>query len=87
MVGLVLLLSGLASLAWGVVRGWQAARAALLPLAADGEPTRILIEASRPLYARSRVRSSARRAACAVLWLAVAAYGLFLAAVGAGTLR
>lgn len=87
MVGLVLVLSGLTALALGLMRGYRSARAALLPLLADGEPTRSLIEASRPVYARHRVRASARSVACAVLWLAVAMYGLFLTTVGAGTLR
>jgi hypothetical protein len=72
MPGLFLILSGLFLAAWGLWRGYVAARAALLPLTRDaGEPTRGLIEASRPVYARTRV----------------AMYGLFLATVGLEVLR
>lgn len=84
---LVLILTGTVALAWGLVRGYLSARAALLPLVAEGEPTRTLIEASRPLYARTRVRTSLRRAVAAVAWLAVALYGLFLVTVGVEVIR
>ncbi len=84
---LVLILTGTFALAWGLVRGFVSARAALLPLSRDGEPTRILIEASRPAYERTRVRASVRCAVRAALWLVVAMYGLFLVTVGVEVLR
>jgi len=88
MPGLFLILSGLFLAAWGLWRGYVAARAALLPLTRDaGEPTRGLIEASRPVYARTRVRGALRNVLLAVLWLSVAMYGLFLATVGLEVLR
>ncbi len=84
MTALVLVFSGTFAVVWGLWRGYAAARAALLPLAHDGEPTRGLIEASRPVYARTRVRVAARNVALAVAWLIVALYGLYLLTVGAG---
>ena len=79
---LVLILTGTYALAWGLVRGYLSARAALLPIVTEGEPTRSLIEASKPVYARTRIRASVRSAAIAVAWLTVAMYGLFLTTVG-----
>jgi hypothetical protein len=88
MPGVFLILSGSFLVAWGLWRGYVAARAALLPLTRDaGEPTRGLIEASRPVYERTRVRLVLRNVVLAVLWLMVAMYGLFLATVGTGALR
>jgi hypothetical protein len=58
-------------------------RSAIRPLRQDGEPTRAAIEAARPLVARTRVRLVARHAILAAGWLAVAGYGLGLAAAGA----
>jgi hypothetical protein len=76
-VAIGLLLAGLA--AW---RSYAAVRLAVGPLVHDGEPTRSLIEASRPLHERSRVRSFTRHLTLSVGWLIVAGYGLFLVAVG-----
>jgi len=87
MPALVLILAGTFALTYGLVRGYLSARAALLPLTGDGEPTRGLIEASRPVYARTRVRTAARHAALAVVWLVVAMYGLYLATVGVEVFR
>jgi len=88
MPGVFLILSGSFLVAWGLWRGYAAARAVMLPLTRDGgEPTRGLIEASRPVYERTRVRVALRNAVLAVLWLLVAMYGLFLATVGMGELR
>jgi hypothetical protein len=84
---LVLILTGTFALAWGLVRGYLAARVALLSLVGDGEPTRSLIESSKPVYARARVRATARRVASSVLWLTVAMYGLFLVTVGLEVVR
>jgi hypothetical protein len=84
---LVLILTGTFALAWGLVRGYLAARIALSSLVGDGEPTRSLIESSRPVYARARVRATARRVASSVLWLTVAMYGLFLVTVGLEVVR
>ena len=82
MVGVVLVVSGLVAVAYGSWRGYAAARSALVPLVRDGDPTRTLIEATRPLHARSRVRFAARQVMLAVLWLCVAMYGLYLLTVG-----
>ena len=82
MTAFVLILSGTFAVVWGLWRGYAAARAALLPLVHDGEPTRGLIEASRPVYARTRVRVAARNVAISVAWLGVAMYGLYLLTVG-----
>jgi hypothetical protein len=49
----------------------------------DGEPTRTLIEAGRPIHARSRVRLALRQVAFALLWLTVALYGMYLVTIGA----
>jgi hypothetical protein len=88
MPGVVLLLSGSFLVAWGLWRGYIAARAALLSLSRDGgEPTRGLIEASRPVYARTRVRVVVRNMGLGVLWLFIALYGLYLATVGLELLR
>ena len=82
MRALVLILSGTFALVWGLWRGYTAARAALVPIARDGEPTRGLIEALRPVYARTRVRVALRNVGLAVVWLAVALYGMYLLTVG-----
>lgn len=87
MPGVVLLLSGSFAIAWGAWRGYASARAAILPLVRDGEPTRGLIESSRPVHERTRVRVALRHVLLAVLWLTVAMYGLFLATVGVGVMR
>lgn len=83
----MLIATGTFALGWGLVHGYLSARAALLPLAGEGEPTRTLIESSKPVYARARVRTSARRAAFALLWLVVAMYGLYLVTVGMEVFR
>jgi hypothetical protein len=82
MLGAVLLVSGLFATVYGTWRGYLAARAALVPLTRDGEPTRTLIDAGRPLHARTRVRFAAGRGVIAVLWLSIALYGMYLATVG-----
>ena len=82
MLGAVLLVSGLFATVYGTWRGYVAARAALLPLLREGEPTRSMIEAGRPLHARTRVRLAARQVIFAVAWLTVALYGMYLATVG-----
>ena len=85
MTGLVLLACGLVLAAWGTWRGYAAARAALLPLVAPGDPTRTLVDSTRPVHARTRVRVAVRHVALAVAWLAVSLYGLFLATVALET--
>jgi hypothetical protein len=82
MLGAILLVSGLFATVYGTWRGYLAARAALVPLTRDGEPTRTLIDAGRPLHARTRVRFAAGRVVIAVLWLSIALYGMYLATVG-----
>ena len=86
MVGVVLVVSGLVAVGYGSWRGYAAARSALAPLAHEGDPTRTLVETSRPLHARSRVRLAARQVVLAVLWLAIAMYGLYLLVVGMAVL-
>jgi hypothetical protein len=78
----ILVLSGLVGLVYGTWRGYAAARSALVPLVRDGDPTRRLIEASRPIHARTRVRVAVRHVVVSLAWLVIAMYGLFLATVG-----
>ncbi len=87
MLGVVLVLSGLVAMVNGAWRGYAAARSSLLPLVRDGDPTRTLIEASRPVHARVRVRLAARHLVGAVLWLVVGMYGLYLVTAGMTVLR
>ena len=82
MLGLVLVGSGLFATVYGTWRGYVAARSAMLPLMREGDPTRTLIEAGRPIHARSRVRIALRQVMLAVAWLTVALYGMYLATVG-----
>jgi hypothetical protein len=82
MTGVVLLASGLFLAGWGSWRGYAAARAALLPLVREGDPTRTLVDATRPVHARTRVRVAARHVLAGVAWLGFAMYGLYLATVG-----
>ena len=86
MSALILVCAGAFLAALGTLRGYASARAALLPLVREGEPTRNLIDGTRPLHARSRVRGMARNVVIAVGWLTLAMYGLFLASVGLETL-
>jgi hypothetical protein len=87
MVGVVLLAAGLISFVDALLRGYGAARSALQPLAREGDPTRTLIETTRPIHARMRVRVAARHAALSLGWIVIAMYGLFLATAGAELLR
>ena len=82
MLAAVLVVSGVFAIAYGSWRGYVAARTALAPLVREGDPTRTLVEAGRPLHARTRVRIAVRQVAVAVGWLTVALYGLYLAAAG-----
>ncbi len=86
MTGVVLLCSGLFLVAWGSWRGYVAARSALLPLVREGDPTRTLVNSTRPLHARTRVRLAVRSVGFALIWLGIAMYGMYLATVGAGLL-
>jgi hypothetical protein len=83
-VGAILGFCGFTAAFVGAWRGYAVAREAISPLTHAGEPTRTAIEATRPLYARPRVRLFVRRLAISVGWIAVAMYGLFLASVGLG---
>ena len=78
----VLVVCGLIAVAIGSWRGYAAARSALLPLVREGDPTRSLIETTRPLHARTRVRLVARHVVLALGWLCVAMYGLYLVTAG-----
>ena len=51
----------------------------------DGDPTRSLVDATRPVHARVRVRLAARNVVIAVVWLGIAMYGMYLATVGMET--
>lgn len=82
MPALVLVASGLFAMAWGSWRGYRAARAAMLPLVREGDPTRTLVEAGQPAHARARVRLALRQVLLALGWLTVAVYGMYLATVG-----
>jgi hypothetical protein len=84
MTGPVLLLSGVFAIVYGSWRGYLAARSALVPFIREGDETRTLIEAARPVHARTRVRFAARRVGLSLAWLGVAMYGLYLATVGLG---
>jgi hypothetical protein len=86
MVGAVLVLAGLVLFVYATSRGYGAARAALVPLLTEGDPTRTLIDATRPLRDQSRVRIAVRSVAISIGWIVVAGYGLFLASVGARVL-
>jgi hypothetical protein len=85
-MGILLTACGLTALALGSWRSYAVARDALGPIVHDGEPTRTRVEASWPVYRRSRVRRFVRRVVVSVGWLSIAMYGLFLASVGAGLL-
>ena len=67
----------------GTWTGYRHAREAIVPAAQPGDPTRSAIDAARPLRARIAVRRFARSVAAALVWLALALYGLFLAQTGA----
>ena len=82
MTGAVLVISGVFALVYGSWRGYVAARQAVLPLVRQGDETRTLIEAARPVHERSRVRVAARHVGLSLVWLGVAMYGLYLATVG-----
>ena len=83
MVDAVLVASGLVAAVLGTWRGYVHARAAVGPFVHEGDATRTLIDAGRPVYARIRVRLFASRVVAAIAWLAVAMYGLFLVSVAA----
>ena len=87
MLSAVLIATGLFAIAYGAWRGYVAARAVLLPLAREGDPTRSLVEATRPVHARSRVRAAVRNVLLAVGWLSVAMYGMYLVTVGGTVAR
>ena len=87
MNGLVLLLAGFAAAVYGGWRSYVAARWAVLPLVREGDPTRTLIEATRPVRERSRVRIAARNVALSLAWMCLAMYGLYLVTVGAAVPR
>ncbi|MEI7743234.1 MAG: hypothetical protein WCK58_05715 [Chloroflexota bacterium] len=78
----VLMVSGTFALAWGLVRGYAAARTALVPLVRAGDQTRSAVEATQPVHERARIRLAVRSAALAVFWIGVAMYGLYLLTVG-----
>jgi hypothetical protein len=76
------LVAGLVAATYAAWRSYVAARSAIAPLVREGEPTRTLIEGTRPVYARSRIRIAVRNVAVALGWLVVAMDGLFLASAG-----
>jgi hypothetical protein len=82
MTGAVLVVSGVFAIVYGSWRGLAAARQAVLPLVREGDETRTLIEAARPVHERPRVRLAARHAGLSLMWLGVGIYGLCLVVVG-----
>jgi hypothetical protein len=86
-MGSLILLCGVIAALAGTWRGYENARIALAPLIHDGDPTRTAIEANQPFLARPRVRRVAGSLGLSIGWLAVAMYGLYLAASGAATGR
>jgi hypothetical protein len=82
MLGVTLTACGLVTATSGTWRGYANARHALVSLARDGDPTREAIEASRPVLARMRVRRFVRPVVAAMLWLAIAMYGLLMVSLG-----
>ena len=83
-MGIVLISCGVIAVIIGVWRGYVEARSALGPFMHQGEPTRTLIDAGRPVLERARVRLFLRRTALSIGWLLVALYGLMLASFGMG---
>jgi hypothetical protein len=81
-LAIVAVLCGVVAAVGATAASCDHARRAIRPLLEDGEPTRAAIEATRPFAARTRVRLFARHSTLAVAWLAVALYGLWLAAAG-----
>ncbi len=79
---LILETCGIVAVAIGGWRSYAMARAALGPIAHQGDPTRTALEAGQPILARTRVRLFLRRVAVAVAWLLVAGYGLYLVVAG-----
>ena len=81
-MGMLLVTVGAAVIGLAAWRSYGAVRLAIGPLVHDGEPTRSLIEASRPVHERARIRSFARGLTLSIGWLIVALYGLVLVSVG-----
>jgi hypothetical protein len=84
MVAAVLVFSGSFATAYGCWRGYAAARGVVAPLVVEGDQTRRLIDASRPIRARARVRAGLRSLGLSLFWLAISMYGLYLVTVGVG---
>ena len=82
MLGVTLTACGLVAATFGTWRGYANARAALLSLVGNGDPTRASIDASRPILARTRVRRFVRPVVAAMFWLAIAMYGLLMVSLG-----
>jgi len=82
MMSVLLMSCGLVLAGVGTWSGYRNARDALAPAAHQGDPTRIAIDAARPLHERSAVRHFARSVVTAIGWLVLAMYGLFLASAG-----
>jgi len=81
-MGVVLMACGLALAAIGTWSGYRNAREAMLPLVREGDPTRVAIDASRPIHERAGLRQTVRSVVAAVAWLVLALYGLVLASTG-----
>ncbi len=82
MLGVILIACGLATTTFGTWRAYANARHALVFLVLDRDPTREAIERRRPILLRTRVRSFVRPVLCAMLWLAMAMYGLLMVSLG-----
>jgi hypothetical protein len=82
MLALVLVCTGVVAMAAGTWYGYAAARKALVPFVREGDPTRSLVEAAKPVHERVRVRAVARSVVAAVVWITIGLYGMYLVAVG-----
>jgi hypothetical protein len=80
-MSIVLVACGVTLAGVGAWRGYRSTRAALLPLH-EGDPTRTMIDAARPIHARMGVRRAARAAVGGLAWLTVALYGVVMAQAG-----
>ena len=78
MVGIVMEVCGFILVTIGGWRSYAMVLEAMQPIADDGDPTRMALEASRPAPLRPKVRTLARRIAVSIGWLVLASFGVYL---------
>jgi hypothetical protein len=83
-MGALLVTCGFVLTGVGSWSGYRNARDAATPAVHDGDPTRLAIDAARPLLARPAVRRHVRSLVVSLSWLALALYGIFLVSAGSG---